>query len=47
MHKIHKQKKLFIGNMKITEICYRHFFKKSKKAYQLLQSLFQSQYEQY
>ena len=33
MQKIHKQKKLFMGNIKITEICYRHFLKKSKSNY--------------
>ena len=31
MQKIHEPKKLFIGNVKITEICYRHFSKKKKK----------------
>ena len=30
MQKIHEPKKLFIGNVKITEICYRHFSKKKK-----------------
>ena len=44
MQKIHKQKQLFIGNIKITEICYLQFKKKHIK---LLQSAFQSQYEQY
>ena len=28
MQKIHKQKNLFLGNIKITEICYLHFKKK-------------------
>ena len=38
MQKIYEQKKLFPGNIKITEICYLQ---------KLLQSIFQSQYEQY
>ena len=33
MQKIHKQKKLFIGKKKITEICYLHYSKKSKTYY--------------
>ena len=40
MQKIHKQKKLLICNIKITEICYLHCSKKQNK---LLQSIFQSQ----
>ena len=31
MQKIHEQKKLFIGNIKVTEICYPHFSKKAKQ----------------
>ena len=31
MQKIHKQKKLFIGNIKITEICYLHFLEKANQ----------------
>ena len=33
MQKIQKQKKLFICNIKIAEICYLHFPKKSKSNY--------------
>ena len=33
MQKIHKQNKLFVGNIKITEICYLHI---KKKAYQII-----------
>ena len=32
MQKIHTKKKLFIGNIKITEMCYQHFFKKAKQS---------------
>ena len=39
MQNVHKQTKLFIGNIEITEICYLHFKKKQVK---LLQSIFQS-----
>ena len=42
MQKIRKQKNLFIGNIRITEICHRHFSKKQNK---LLQLIFQSKYE--
>ena len=31
MQKIHKQEKLSIGNIKITEICHRHFLKKANQ----------------
>ena len=31
MQKIHKQKKLFISNVKVTEICYQHFLKKANQ----------------
>ena len=31
MQKIHTKKKLFIGNIKITEMCYQHF-KKAKQS---------------
>ena len=31
MEKIHKQKKLFISNIKITEISYLYFFKKGNQ----------------
>ena len=31
MQKIHEPKKLFTGNVKITEICYRHFSKNKNK----------------
>ena len=31
MQKIHKQEKLSIGNIKITEICYQHFLKKANQ----------------
>ena len=31
MQKIHEQKKLFIGNIKVTEICCPHFSKKAKQ----------------
>ena len=41
MQKIHKQNKLFIDNIKVTEICYLHF---KEKANQIIN---QSQYEQY
>ena len=40
--KIRKQKKLFTGNIRITETCHRHFSKKQNK---LLQLIFQSKYE--
>ena len=30
MQNINEQKKLLIGNVKIKEICYRHFSKKKK-----------------
>ena len=42
MKKIHRQKK-YIGNIAIAEIYYLH----QKKQIKLLQSIFQSQYEQY
>ena len=42
MQKTHKQKKLFIGIASITEICYLQF---SKKANQIIKSIYQSQYE--
>ena len=41
MQKIQKQKKLFIDSVKITEICFQ------KKQYNLLQPIFQCQYENY
>ena len=44
MQKIHRQKKLFIGNIKITEMFYLHYSEKQNK---LLQSIFQNQYKQY
>ena len=31
MQKIHKQNKLFIGNITITETCYLHFLKKANQ----------------
>ena len=31
MQKIHEQRKLFIGNKKITEICYRHYSNNAKQ----------------
>ena len=45
MQKIHEPKKLFIGNVKITEICYRHFSKKKKKKPQKTQKNKQKTYD--
>ena len=45
MQKIHEPKKLFIGNVKITEICYRHFSKKKNKKKQKTQKNKQKTYD--
>ena len=45
MQKIHEPKKLFIGNVKITEICYRHFSKKNNKKNQKTQKNKQKTYD--
>ena len=45
MQKIHKQNKLFIGNIRITEML-STLLKKYKSNY-YIQSIFQSQYKQY
>ena len=46
MQKIHKQSKLLIGNIRITEMFFKTLLKKYKSNY-YIQSIFQSQYKQY